>query len=76
MKRLLKAQFYALRCHFWLPLALLAAGLVVGAVAGSFVRDTVLPKMAALRAVCDEAETHTAAKYWPFPTYGDLLFGV
>ena len=42
MKRLLKAQFYALRCHFWLPLALLAAGLVVGAVAGSFVRDTVL----------------------------------
>ncbi|MCR5562199.1 MAG: glutamine synthetase III [Desulfovibrio sp.] len=42
----------------------------------NFVRDTVLPKMAALRAVCDEAETHTAAKYWPFPTYGDLLFGV
>ena len=41
-----------------------------------FVRDEVLPRMAALRAVCDEAETMTAAKYWPFPTYGDLLFGV
>ena len=41
-----------------------------------FVRDEVLPKMASLRAVCDEAETVTAAKYWPFPTYGDLLFGV
>ena len=41
-----------------------------------FVRDEVLPKMAALRAVCDEAETVTAAKYWPFPPYGDLLFGV
>ncbi|MBR2832604.1 MAG: glutamine synthetase III [Oscillospiraceae bacterium] len=41
-----------------------------------FVRDEVLPKMAALRAVCDEAETLTAAEYWPFPTYGDLLFGV
>ena len=41
-----------------------------------FVRDEVLPKMAALRAVCDEAETVTAASYWPFPTYGDLLFGV
>ena len=40
------------------------------------VRDEVLPKMAALRAVCDEAETVTAASYWPFPTYGDLLFGV
>ena len=42
----------------------------------AFVRDEVLPKMAALRAVCDEAETVTAASYWPFPTYGDLLFGV
>ncbi len=42
----------------------------------SYVRDEVLPKMAELRAVCDEAETLTAASYWPFPTYGDLLFGV
>ena len=23
-----------------------------------------------------EAETVTAKKYWPFPTYGDLLFSV
>ena len=29
-----------------------------------------------LRALCDETETITAADYWPFPTYGDLLFGV
>ncbi|MBE6997517.1 MAG: glutamine synthetase type III [Ruminococcaceae bacterium] len=42
----------------------------------NFVRDTVLVAMAELRAVCDEAETLTAAEYWPFPTYGDLLFGV
>ena len=42
----------------------------------AFVRDTVLPAMAELRAVCDEAETMTAAEFWPFPTYGDLLFGV
>ncbi len=41
-----------------------------------FIRDAVLPKMAALRALCDEAERHTAARYWPFPTYGALLFGV
>ena len=40
------------------------------------VRDEVLPRMAALRALCDDAETLTAASYWPFPTYGDLLFGV
>ena len=40
------------------------------------IRDTILPKMCELRAVCDEAETLTAQRYWPFPTYGDLLFGV
>ena len=40
------------------------------------IRDDVLCKMAELRALCDEAETMTAASYWPFPTYGDLLFGV
>ena len=40
------------------------------------IRDEVLCKMSELRALCDEAETITAAGYWPFPTYGDLLFGV
>ena len=40
------------------------------------IRDVVLSKMGALRVACDEAETMTAKKYWPFPTYGDLLFGV
>ena len=40
------------------------------------IRDVLLQKMAELRVVCDEAETVTAEKYWPFPTYGDLLFGV
>ena len=40
------------------------------------IRDEVLPAMDALRAPADEAETLTAKTYWPFPTYGDLLFGV
>ena len=40
------------------------------------IRDVLLAKMNELRVVCDEAETLTAKKYWPFPTYGDLLFGV
>ncbi|MEE0913986.1 MAG: glutamine synthetase III [Ruminococcus sp.] len=40
------------------------------------IRDNVLVKMDELRLACDEAETVTAKKYWPFPTYGDLLFGV
>ena len=40
------------------------------------IRDGVLAKMSQLRLPCDEAETLTAKQYWPFPTYGDLLFGV
>ncbi|MEJ8733844.1 glutamine synthetase III family protein [Mediterraneibacter sp. ICN-202921] len=40
------------------------------------IRDIVLGKMGELRVACDEAETITAKKYWPFPTYSDLLFGV
>ena len=40
------------------------------------IRDDVLPKMSVLRIACDEAETITSEEYWPFPTYGDLLFGV
>ena len=40
------------------------------------IRDSILPKMCQLRLPCDEAEMLTARKYWPFPTYGDLLFGV
>ena len=40
------------------------------------IRDTVLVAMSELRAVADEAEMLTAEEYWPFPTYGDLLFGV
>ena len=44
--------------------------------ASCMIRDDILQKMAELRVVCDEAETLTAESYWPFPTYGDLLFGV
>ena len=40
------------------------------------IRDVILSKMCELRVACDEAETMTAKKYWPFPTYSDLLFGV
>ena len=40
------------------------------------IRDIVLTKMSELRIACDEAETLTAKKYWPYPSYADLLFGV
>ncbi len=42
----------------------------------ALIRDVILQKMAELRIVADEAETLTAEKYWPFPTYDKLLFGV
>ena len=38
------------------------------------IRDQLLPKMAELRAVADEAEVLTAKEFWPFPTYGEILF--
>lgn len=41
-----------------------------------FIRDEIIPKMEALRAPADEAESLTAEKYWKYPTYGKLLFGV
>ena len=43
---------------------------------GKICRDEIIPAMNALRAAADEMEIHTAKKYWPFPTYGDLLFSV
>ena len=44
--------------------------------AANDIRDVILGKMDALRAVCDEAETIPAKEFWPFPTYSDLLFSV
>ena len=44
--------------------------------AANDIRDVILGKMDALRAVCDEAETITAKEFWPFPTYSDILFYV
>ena len=41
-----------------------------------FYRDTVFSAMNELRIVIDEMETHTAASYWPYPSYGELLFSV
>ena len=38
--------------------------------------DDVLTAMSALRKVCDEMELGTAKTYWPYPSYGDLLFSV
>ena len=42
----------------------------------SYICEKIIPEMNALRKNCDAAENITARNYWPFPTYGDLLFGV
>ena len=39
-------------------------------------KDEVLPVMQALRASADEMEMLVSADYWPFPNYGELLFGI
>lgn len=39
-------------------------------------RDDVLTTMNELRRVVDEIENHVDEKYWPMPTYMDLLFGI
>ncbi|MDY3079227.1 MAG: glutamine synthetase III [Oscillospiraceae bacterium] len=39
-------------------------------------RDRVLTAMNELRLTVDELESCTAEKYWPYPSYGDILFSV
>ena len=41
-----------------------------------YYRDTIFAAMNELRIIVDEMETHCSAKYWPYPSYGDILFSV
>ena len=41
-----------------------------------YYKDVVFAAMNELRIVVDELETHTSAEFWPYPSYGDLLFSV
>ena len=41
-----------------------------------YYRDTIIPAMNKLRKVADEIETLVGEKYWPYPTYGRMLFAV
>ncbi|MBR1483303.1 MAG: glutamine synthetase III [Ruminococcus sp.] len=42
----------------------------------TYFRETVFALMQELRAVGDAMETETAADFWPYPSYTELLFGV
>lgn len=41
-----------------------------------FYKDQVLTVMADLRAAADELEELCAAEYWPYPSYGEMLFSI
>lgn len=41
-----------------------------------YYRDAIIPAMDRLRAVADEIEPLVGEKYWPYPTYGRMLFAV
>jgi glutamine synthetase len=41
-----------------------------------YYRDKVIPLMSELRAAADEIEGFVGEKYWPYPTYGELLYSV
>ena len=41
-----------------------------------YYRNTVFAIMEELRAAGDGMETEMPAKYWPYPSYGEILFGV
>ncbi len=42
----------------------------------AYCKDKILPAMAAVRKPADELELLVGKKYWPFPTYTDLLYSV
>ena len=42
----------------------------------TYYRDSVITAMTELRAVVDEMETLVSSDYWPYPSYGDLMFRV
>ncbi len=44
--------------------------------AADFCRSVIIPAMEALRAPADELETLVGKKFWPYATYGELLFYV
>ena len=41
-----------------------------------YYRNTVFALMGELRAIGDSMEQETSAEYWPYPSYGEILFGV
>ena len=45
-------------------------------VTATYYKEVIIPAMADVRKPADELELLVGRDYWPFPTYGDLLFSV
>ena len=41
-----------------------------------FCKNSIIASMSKLRTLVDEIETKTDSAYWPYPTYGEILFSV
>ena len=44
--------------------------------AALYYHDTVFALMQEMRAIADEMETMTSSEYWPYPSYGEMLFNI
>ena len=55
---------------------MLAAGAEAGAEVAKSAMDTVIAAMDAVRVPADKLEGLVGKKFWPFPTYSDILFYV
>ena len=42
----------------------------------TYCKDVILTKMSEARKIADELESIVGEKYWPYPTYGELLFKI
>ena len=41
-----------------------------------YYHDTIFALMQEMRAIADEIETMTSSEYWPYPSYGEMLFNI
>ena len=53
-----------------------SAGITSCEALSEFCRDSIFAAMNDLRIYVDEMETMTSAAYWPYPSYGEILFSV
>lgn len=53
-----------------------AKSITDGAELAEFYKTTIIADMKAMRIPADEMETIASAKDWPYPSYGEMLFGI